>query len=74
MLLSPTMWQTNLFLLLGWAIIISSAALLIMPWQWHYRLAARVLPILVRYMRLYALGMFAFGAFLLYGVFYMYLR
>ena len=68
-LLSRTMWQANLFLLLGWAIIISSAALLIMPWQWHYRLETRVLPILVRYMRLYALGMFAFGALLLYGVF-----
>jgi hypothetical protein len=69
-LLSRTMWQANLFLLLGWSIISSSAALLIMPWRWHYRLATRVLPVLVRYMRLYALGMFAFGAFLLYGVFY----
>ena len=73
-LLSRTMWQANLFLILGWAIIISSAALCIMPWQWHYRLGRRVLPILVRYMRLYALGMFAFAALLLYGVFSRYLR
>lgn len=73
-LLSRTMWQANLFLILGWAIVISSAALLIMPWQWHYRFGTRVLPILVRYLRLYALGVFAFGALLFYGVFSMYLH
>ncbi|MBN1471231.1 MAG: hypothetical protein JW925_05590 [Syntrophaceae bacterium] len=71
---SRTMWQANLFLILGWAIIISSVALLVMPWQWHYRLGKRVLPILVQYMRLYALGMFTFGALLLYDTFSMYLH
>ena len=67
--ISPTMWQPKIFWLLGWAIIVSSAALLCVPWQWHQRLGERVLPLLVRHLRLYAAGSFAFGALLLYGVF-----
>ncbi len=67
--LSPAMWQPMMFWLLGWAIVISSAVLLCMPWQWHHRLGEQMLPILVRYLRLYALGAFALGALLLYGVF-----
>jgi hypothetical protein len=67
--LSPAMWQPNTFWLVGWAIVVSSAALMCVPWQWHHRFAERVRPIVVRHLRLYAVGSFAFGALLLYGVF-----
>ena len=67
--LSPVMWQPNIFRLVGWAIVISSAALMCVPWQWHHRFAERLLPIVVRHLRLCAVGPFAFGALLLYGVF-----
>jgi len=43
--------------------------LLCVPWQWHHRLGERVLPLLVRRLKWYAVGSFAFGALLLYGVF-----
>ena len=66
-LLSGRMWQPTVFLILGTAIVTTSIALLIMPWQWHQRVAGGVLPNLVRHMRLYGLGAFGFGAFLLYG-------
>jgi hypothetical protein len=66
---SPVMWQPKMFWLVGWAIIVSSAVLLCVPWQWHHRLGERVLPLLVRHLRLYAVGSFAFGALLLYAVF-----
>ena len=66
---SPIMWQPNLFRLVGWAIVFSSAGLLCVPWQWHHRLGKRVLPLLVRHLRMYAIGSFAVGALLLYGVF-----
>ena len=66
---SPIMWQPEMFWLVGWAIVVSSAVLLCVPWQWHHRLGGRVLPLLVRHLRLYALGSGAFGALLLYGVF-----
>ena len=69
--LSPAMWQPKMFWLFGWAIVVSSAVLLCVPWQWHHRLGERfqLLPLLVRYLRLYAVGSFALGALLLYGVF-----
>lgn len=66
---SPAMWQAHLFEVIGWAIVISSLALILVPWQWHHRLGERVLPMVVRHMRLYASGSFVFGALLLHGVF-----
>ena len=67
---SPTMWQPKMFWLFGWAIVVSSAVLLCLPWQWHHRLGERfrILPLLVRHLRLYAVGTCALGALLLYGV------
>ena len=67
--LSPTMWPPSMIRLIGWAIVISSVALLLMPWRWHHRFGQRVLPTLIRRMRVYAVGVFAFGCLLLYGVF-----
>jgi hypothetical protein len=67
--LSPAMWQTNLFRLVGWAIVVSSIGLILIPWRWHHRLGIWVLPVIARHMKLYAVGLFAFGALLLYGVF-----
>src|SRR5262249_18308068 len=67
--LSPAMWQPKIFWLVGWAIVASSIALICFPWQWHHRFAERVQPMFFRYLRLYAVGAFAFGAALLYGVF-----
>jgi hypothetical protein len=67
--LSPAMWQPIMFWLVGWAIVVISAALMCVPWQWHHRFGKRLLPIVVRHLRLYAIGSLAFGALLLYGVF-----
>jgi hypothetical protein len=67
--LSPAMWQPTMFSLVGWAIVVSSTALMCVPWQWHHRFGERMLPIIVRHLRLYAVGSLAFGALLLYGVF-----
>jgi hypothetical protein len=67
--LSSTMWQPKMFWLFGWAIVVSSAALICVPWQWHDRLGERVRPMLVRYLKLYAVGAFALGALVLYGFF-----
>jgi hypothetical protein len=67
--LSPAMWQPTVFWLVGWAIVVSSTALVCVPWRWHHRFGERMLPIVVRHLRLYAVGSLAFGALLLYGVF-----
>jgi hypothetical protein len=67
--LSPAMWQPQLFWVVGWAIVISSVALICAPWQWHHRFGQLIRPMFGRYLRLYAVASFAFGALLLYGVF-----
>jgi hypothetical protein len=66
---STTMWQPDIFRLIGWAIVVSSVGLMLIPWQWHHRFGKKVLPVLIQHMRLYAIGMFAFGAVILYAVF-----
>ncbi len=66
---SPVMWQPNMFWLVGWAIVVSSTALMCTPWQWHKRFAERLRPTVVRHLRLCAVAPFAFGVLLLYGVF-----
>ena len=67
---SPRMWQGDVFALAGWAVVVSSAVLLLIPWRWHHRLGKLVLPRLVRHMRLYSVGMMAVGTLLLLGVFW----
>jgi hypothetical protein len=67
-LLSPAMWQPSLFGLIGWAIVASSVGLILIPWRWHHRFGQRVIPMIIRQMRLFAFGLFAFGVLLLYGV------
>ena len=67
--LSSTMWHPKMFWLFGWAIVVSSAALICAPWQWHDRLGKRMRPMLVRFVKLYAVGAFALGVLLLYGFF-----
>jgi hypothetical protein len=67
--LAPAMSHPNVFRLIAWAIVIPSVALILAPWQWHQRFGAVVRPKLIRYMKLFALGLFAFGLLLLYGVF-----
>lgn len=67
--LSPAMWQANVFRVVGWIIVVTSVGLILIPWRWHHSFGLWVLPMVVRHMRLYAVGLFAFGALLLYGVF-----
>lgn len=68
-LLAPTLVHPTAFRLIGWAIVISSMVLLLTPWQWHYRFGTVVRPRLIRYLRLFGLGIFAFGVLLLYEVY-----
>jgi hypothetical protein len=66
---SSAMWQTDVFRFIGWLIVVSSVALMVFPWQWHHRFGKKILPVFIQYMRLYAVGSFAFGAVILYAVF-----
>jgi hypothetical protein len=63
-----SMWHAELFTLFGWLIVVTAAALLLTPWQWHHKLGVWMLPLVIRHMNLFALGAAALGAFILYGV------
>ena len=66
---SAEMWQPKVFWFLGWAVVLSSLVLILSPWQWHQRFGEKVRPMLIRRMKLFAVGLLAFGVLLLYGVF-----
>ncbi len=67
---SPEMWQPVVFRFVGWLIVVTAIGLLCIPWKWHQRFAKRVMSPVIRHMKLYALAVFAFGALLLYSVFW----
>ena len=66
---SGVMWQPKVFWLVGWGIVVSSLVLIVTPWQWHDRFGEEVRPMLIRHMKLFAVGLLAFGVLLVYGVF-----
>jgi cell division protein FtsW (lipid II flippase) len=66
---SAAMWQPKLFWFVGWAIVLSSLMLIATPWQWHDRFGDKVRPMLIGHMKLFAVGLLAFGVLLIYGVF-----
>jgi hypothetical protein len=66
---SPVMWQPRVFWLIGWTIVVTSTALIVLPWQWHQRFGVLMLPAVLRFMKLYAIGLFVFGSLLLYALF-----
>lgn len=65
---ADSMWYPERFRLFGWIILATTVGLLLIPWQWHHRFASRAMPPVYQHMRLFALGAFALGAFVLYGV------
>ena len=66
---SGTMWQPKVFSLIGWGIVVSSLVLILTPWQWHDHFGEAVRPRLIRHMKLFAVGLLAFGVLLIYEVF-----
>ncbi len=57
----------DLFRIFGWLVVLTAAGLLLMPWQWHHRFGKWAIPLAVGYLKLYAFGAFALGAFILYS-------
>ncbi len=66
---SSDMWQPRAFWLFGWIVGVSSMALICIPWQWHDRLGTSLRPLLVRYLKPYAVAACALGVLLLYALF-----
>jgi hypothetical protein len=65
---APQMLFSGFFVMFGWVLVVTTAGLLAVPWQWHYRFAQRTVPYATRNSRLLAVASFAFGGFVLASV------
>ncbi len=64
---APSMWHPEVFSVFGWLIVVTAVALLLVPWQWHHRFGKWAIPLATRNLKLYAVGVFTLGSFILYG-------
>ena len=53
---------------LGWAIILSSLLLIILPWRWHQKFAQTVIPTVVKWIQFYGFLCFLLAAFIMYSL------
>lgn len=65
---APRMLFADAFSVLGWLIAITAVVLLLVPWRWHHRFAERVIPLVIRFLPLYASVALGLGLFVLYGM------
>jgi hypothetical protein len=65
---APNMHFTSAFSLFGWVLLITTACLLLVPWQWHRRFAQRVVPLFTRYIALIGSVSLTIGALALFAV------
>lgn len=67
---APEIWQPSAFRALGWLMVATAIALMLLPWRWHHRFAQRTIPMVIRHLRLYALAVVAFAGLLVYAMFF----
>jgi hypothetical protein len=62
---APRMRFSAAFALGGWVLVVTAAALLVVPWRWHHRFARWAVPQAIPHLRLIAAASFLFGSFVL---------
>lgn len=67
-LYAPRMFFSGGFKMFGWVLLVTSACLLLIPWQWHHRFAQYAVPLFTRYIVLMGLVSLAIGGFILAAV------
>ena len=65
---APMMMFSSLFLVFGWVLIVTTVALLAVPWRWHRRIASWSVPYATRSMPLFGLGSLVGGVFMLSSI------
>ncbi|MFY2764675.1 hypothetical protein [Arenimonas sp. MALMAid1274] len=62
---APLMQFSQVFLALGWLLIVTSAVLVLLPWDWHRRFAARSVPQALKFLPLIGVSSLAAGVAIL---------
>ncbi|OGT56122.1 MAG: hypothetical protein A3E01_17820 [Gammaproteobacteria bacterium RIFCSPHIGHO2_12_FULL_63_22] len=65
---APRMLFSSAFSLFGWLLLVTTAGLLLVPWQWHQRFAQRVVPMATRHITLVGLVSLVLGGLMLVAV------
>ena len=68
LLFSKSMLYAQFFEMFAWIIILSTIALILIPWTWHNKLGKRVIPLTIRNLKFYAVSASIFGIFILYCI------
>lgn len=66
--LAPRMAASQVFLVVGWIVLATTACLLLVPWRWHRRIAERTVPQALRFITVLGLFSLALGAFVLLAI------
>lgn len=67
-LYAPRMAFSGAFNLFGWALLVTTSILFLLPWQWHHRMAQQAIPLFTRYVVLVGLVALVLGALILGAV------
>lgn len=59
---APGMLAPGLFRVVGWVLVVTSAALLLVPWHWHRRIAERSVPRALAFTPLLGMASLLIGA------------
>ena len=65
---APSMLFSPMFSTVGWLILATTAALMLVPWRWHRRFASKAVPLALPYLKLIALASLVSGGFILASV------
>ena len=68
-LAAPAMRVSEMFSVLGWTLLATTAGLLLIPWRWHHRFARRAVPEALRFLPLIGTSSVALGGLVLWSVF-----
>ncbi len=67
-LAAPRLLFSEAFNVFGWIIVITTAGLLLIPWQWHHRFAEKAVRPLTKRVWLFGVFSLPLGVFLMYAV------
>lgn len=65
---APRTTHPSVFALFGWVLIISTAAMLLIPWRWHQRFAHEAVPRALRYLALIGVSSLTLGVLIILTV------
>ncbi len=65
---APRMFAPGVFGIFGWALVITTACLFLLPWRWHHWFSRQAVPRVIPYLALIGICSLALGVLILAAV------